>query len=219
MIRKGSPLQSAGQCAEFASDKLNALDLTPYLMALGALYSVADADGSRRQCRMAIECKGKGDLSQLGMRIDGWRNFHPWQRIDSRKIDASTSTKLGIFTNEWFRQSIQEYLMKFLKDMEIAIYSPFLISEMQSLEAREDIQSFRATYGGHDDRVMSLGFVLISLYQYEPNRPVAELRSTAQAQADPRFKRQYAVWTPNDAERLFKLTDHVETPNERETLR
>jgi len=207
VLRKGSPLQRAGQCAEFASDKINALDLTPYMMALGALFSVKDTDGNRRQCRAAIECRGKGDLSQLGMRIDGWRNFHPWQRIDSKTISPDKVSKLGVFTNEWFRQSIQEYLVKFLRDEEVEILSPFLVSEMQSLESREDVQSFRATYGGHDDRVMSLGFILISLYQYEPNRPVAALTQTKQSRGQVRFERKYASWRPNDQERLTTLDD------------
>src|SRR5207244_8360484 len=123
------------QCAEFASDKLNALDLTPYCMAVSALYSVRQPQLDsefRVQCRTAIECKGKGDLTQLGMRLDGWRNFHPWQRIDSKKLDPSQFNKIGIFTNEWFRASIQEYLMKMLRDMEIDIRSPYLVQEMQS---------------------------------------------------------------------------------------
>lgn len=213
VLRKGSPWQVAAQCAEFASDKLNALDLTPYCCALAALYSPPDPDAQddfRRQCRTAIECKGKGDLTQLGMRLDGWRNFHPWQRVDSKKLDPSQYNKIGIFTNEWFRASIQEYLMKMMRDMEIHVRSPYLVQEMQSLETTADSQSFRTTYGGHDDRVMSLGFVVISLYQYEPNRPQASTKPTQQALEEMKAAgkvtpKRYASWTPSQAERMGEL--------------
>jgi len=205
VLRKGTPYQTARQCAEFASDKLNALDLTPYAMALSALYSVRtteDYGGFRRQCRTAIECKGKGDLTQLGMRLDGWSNFHPWIRPDNKRLDVSHYHKIGIFTNEWFRQSIQEYLTKMLRDMEVELSSPYLVNEMQSLEADSVSQSFHTAYGGHDDRVMSLGFIIISLYQWEPNRPVATAPPSAQQVAAAEMKpRAYARYTPSSQER------------------
>ena len=210
VLRKGSPWQAAGQVAEFASDKLNALDLTPYSKALSALYSVRLQDNFRSQCRTAIECKGKGDLTQLGMRLDGWTNFHRWIRPDNKKLDLSHFNKIGIYTTEWFRRSIQEYLMKMARDMEIQICSPFLVNEMQSLETDSFSQSFHAVHGGFDDRVMSLGFIIISLYQWEPQRPLAVLRPTQQslleAKADGKVTpKQYANYTPSQQERLGSL--------------
>jgi hypothetical protein len=221
VLRKGSPWQVAGQCAEFASDRLNALDLIPYAMALSALYSVntgdpfgRSTDAFRKQCRTAIECKGKGDLTQLGMRMDGWTNFHPWIRPDNKKLDISQYNKIGVFTNEWFRQSIQEYLTKMLRDLEIELCSPFLVSEMQSLESDSVSQSFKTAYGGHDDRIMALGFIIISLYQWEPNRPQAAMKPTDQYQAQLKREgkkqavpRTYLKYTPSQQERMGTIDE------------
>ena len=96
--------------------------------------------------------------------------------------------------------------MKMARDMEIEIRSPFLINEMQSLETDSMSQSFRTTYGGHDDRVMSLGFIIISLYQYEPNRPQASTKPTQhmidEAKASGKVApKRYARYMPSDQER------------------
>lgn len=209
VFRKGSIHQLGAQCAEFASDKLNALDLTPYIAGLGAFYSVRDPsyDNFRKQCRLAIECKSSGDLAQLGMRMDGWSNFHPWtsHRIDSRELDPAKYNRIGIFTNQAFRISIQEFLMKMLRDMEIRVFSPYLIDEMRTLEGDYATQSFKAMYGAHDDRIMSLGFSIITLYQYELNRQVAA-KPTDQALEEVRqtgkiLQKRYASWQPSEQER------------------
>jgi hypothetical protein len=63
-----------------------------------------------------------------------------------------------------------EMLTKMLRDGEIEICSPFFVREMESLEGDEISQSLRAGYGGNDDRIMSLGFILISLYRFDMDR-------------------------------------------------
>lgn len=209
-IRKGGPYEPAGQICEFATSKLNALDTTPYALALATLYSVSPAGityeeeiagmesgqsrvldgfggmGSRRQCRVAIECKGSGDQTQLQMRLRGWHNFHPWQRIDNKKLDPSQYNKIGVFTNSWFRDAMMEYMLKMLRDMELEIRSPYFVKEMQSMEASEFNMSIKASHGATDDRFMSLGFAVISLYQWEKNRPVTVQRATTRPSNAPR---------------------------------
>lgn len=172
ILRKGSIYGPTKQVGEFASSKMNALDAVPFALALGTYYAVEDSNGDVRQPRMAIECRGHGDQAQNMLRILGWRNFHPWvdRQLDSRQIDLSRYHKIGVFTNQWFRAGLIEMLTKMIRDCEIEICSPFFVREMQSLEGDEFTQSLRAGYGGHDDRILALGFILVSLYRFDIQR-------------------------------------------------
>jgi hypothetical protein len=217
-LRKGSPWRKAAQVAEFCSGKLNALDGLPFLMALGQLYSVRNTEGVLSQPRMAIECKGNGDQTQLKLQLLGWHNFHPWIKPDNRHIDRNKYHKIGVFTNTWFRAGMLEYLIKMLRDDEIEIWSPEFVKEMQGLEGDDFRQSLKAAHGGHDDRIMALGFVIISLYQYERNRDVAKV--TGPRPAVRGQQRVYARWSPGAQEidsygltqnQIQKLTDRVHT--------
>lgn len=200
------------QVGEFCSDKINAMDATPFAMALGTLYSVPNINSPEeiighvigqapRQCRVAIECKGNGDQTQLQMRFRGWTNFHPWQRIDNKKLDPSQFSKIGVYTNEWFRAGMLEFMTKMLKDNELEICSPFFVREMASLESRLDVQKIGAADGEHDDRFFSLGFIVISLYQWEKDRPV----SFSRPQPKQDQVRRYAVSPLNVQERPYGI--------------
>lgn len=183
VLRKGSTFRPAAQCLEFTTSKLNALDSLPFAMAIADLFSVPSLSptgpSERRQCRVAIECKGNGDQVQLKMRLHGWHNFHPWVRIDSKKIAPGQAGKLGVFTNSWFRAGMMEYLITMLRDMEIEIFSPYFVKEMASLEGDEFRQSLKAAYGAHDDRIMALGFILISLIQFDKTNKVCTASAPA----------------------------------------
>lgn len=205
IIRKGSIYGPTKQVGEFASSKMNALDSVPFALALGTYFSVPDPynlDANQepmlKQPRMAIECRGHGDQAQNILRMLGWRNFHPWndRKIDDRNPDLTKYNKLGVFTNEWFRAGMLEMLMKMLRDGEIEISSPFFVREMESLEGDEFSQSLRAGYGGNDDRIMGLGFILVSLYRFDMDRfRSARIQAYSGRPASPRDRpRQYARW-------------------------
>lgn len=170
-LRKYSLEGPTKQVVEFASGHMNALDAWPFLLALGTWYSVRGRHGEIQQPRMAIECKGHGDLVQNVLRLMNWHNFHMWndRKIDDRKVDLAKVHKMGVFTNLVFRRAMIEMIVRALRDGEIEICSPFFVKEMQSLEGDEFAQELRAGYGGHDDRIMSLGFVLSSFYKWDPN--------------------------------------------------
>lgn len=196
IIRKGTPWSRPRQCAEFTSGRLNALDIFPWVLALATLYSVADEMGDRHQCRLAIECRDTGDQTQILARFAGWTNLHRWQRIDNRSMDQSQFTKFGIYTTGWFRQATTEFLFKMLRDLELEIYSPWFIKEMQSLVV-DNMGKMIAGGKAHDDRYMSLGFSVISLYQFERDRAVA----VPKPPPGPKTARRYATWTPSAQQR------------------
>lgn len=218
-IRKGSIYAPAAQVCEFVSGKLNALDASPFVLALATYYSVPDGTrtweeeiqdgqtgaGGRRQCRVAIECKGNGEQAQLRMRFFGWHNFHPWKRIDDRKLDPSQYNKIGVHTNSWFRDAMMEYMLKMLRDMELEIRSPFFVQEMQSLEMKEMNQVIKAAGGAHDDRFMSLGFAIVTLYQWERERNVSTFASVPQRPAAPGMARRYARYSASGQDRASTL--------------
>lgn len=222
VLRKGTPWSSAKQVAEFASNSIGAMEAIPFAMALGALFSTSDpqepAATFLRQPRLAIECKGEGDQTQLKMKLLGWSNFHPWQRVDNRMTDRSKFNKIGVYTNQWFRRALLEYFISMVRDRELVISSKWLVREMQNLAVDEITQAVSATYGGHDDRVMALGFALISLYQWDlPGGPDAQLKpkpplmggtwqplATGNGKAGPP---QFAQWRYSPLERPLEETD------------
>lgn len=172
VIRKASLWGPTKQVAEFASSKMNAIDSVPFIWALGTYYSTWDITGAfMQQPRLAIECRGHGDMAQNIIRMLGWRNFHPWndKNIDARKQKLNEFTKIGVFTNTWFRAAMIEMLVKMLRDGEIEICSTAFVREMASLSGDEDTQSLKAGYGGHDDRIMAMGFILASMFKFDTN--------------------------------------------------
>jgi hypothetical protein len=170
-VRKYSLEGPTKQVLEFASGHLSALDVWPFLLAIGTWYSVKGRHGQTQQPRMCIECKGKGDVVQNILRLMNWTNFHMWndRKIDDRRPDLSKAQKMGVFTNFYFRAAMIEMIVKALRDGEIEVCSPFFVKEMQSLEGDELEQQLRAGYGGKDDRIMALGFVLKSFYSWDVN--------------------------------------------------
>lgn len=165
-LRKGDLHRNDFQCVEYANPYINAFDLWPICMALGTYYSVKK-DGMLHQPRMAIECKGNGEATQNELRKRGWTNFHMWVRYDTKRIRKGNANKLGIFTNYWFRTMMMDWIIKFLRDGWLDICSPWFVVEMEDLERGEEVQELKATYGGHDDRIMACGMVLLSLYDTE----------------------------------------------------
>jgi hypothetical protein len=166
VMRKGSIEENDAQVAEYAYDYINAFDLWPLCMAVGTHFSVM-RQGFKEQCRMAIECRGNGEVTQMELRKRGWTNLHRWVRYDSKRIRKDQASRFGVFTAHWFRLMLMDWLVKFLRDGWLDIRSPWFVTEMEDLERAWDEQSAKATYGGHDDRVMGLGFILISLYDTE----------------------------------------------------
>jgi hypothetical protein len=204
-LRKGSVNGPTKQVFEYASGKMNALDSWPFALAMGTLYSVQDTNGLMQQPRMAIECKGHGDMAQNIIRQMGWSNFHPWndKQIDNRTPRTSNFHKIGVYTTSWFRDGMIEMLVKMLRDGDIEICSPFFVQEMASLQGDQFVQSLKAGYGGYDDRIMSLGFILVSLYKWDANY-FRSAKIAAYSGRNPvarPARRQYATWAYGYQER------------------
>jgi len=205
-LKKGSINGPTKPVFEYASGKMNALDSWPFALALGTLYSVPDAGGLSQQPRIAIECKGHGDMAQNLIRMMGWTNFHPWndKQLDNRRPRLDHFNKIGVYTTSWFRDGMIEMIVKMLRDGDIEICSPFFVQEMASLQGDQFVQSLKAGYGGFDDRIMALGFILVSLYKWDSHyfrsaKIAAYSGHNVVARKPP--SRQYAQWAYSYQER------------------
>jgi hypothetical protein len=211
-LRKGDFHRNDFQCVEYANPYINAFDLWPICMALGSYYSVK-REGMLHQPRMAIECKGNGEATQNELRKRGWTNFHKWVRYDTRRIRKAQANKLGIFTNYWFRTMMMDWIIKFLRDGWLDICSPWFVVEMEDLERGEEVQELKATYGGHDDRIMACGMVLLSLYDTEIRSGGSRSPGVARAPRPPQGEVYYPTY---DEQTSWQTHDKplVQTPME-----
>jgi hypothetical protein len=134
-------------------------------LALACFYSVFNPVAQRRtQSRVAVECRGNGEIAQKELQMRGWVNFHPWKRYDrKRPMQTKDVHQWGVFTNVWFRSMMMDRLLTTIDEESLDIGSPWFVSEMATLERDVDEQSARAAYKTHDDRIMALGFILFSL--------------------------------------------------------
>jgi hypothetical protein len=163
MLRAGTLERNERQVAEWASAYVNAYDLWPVCMAIGTYYSVKHPDGRLIQPKMVIETNRNGEIVQKELLKRGWTKFHVWVRYDRKKTNEGQSQILGWRTVSWSRTMVMDTLLKYIKDGWIDIESPWFIDEMSDLERDENRQSLKAAYGGHDDRIMAVGIVLLSL--------------------------------------------------------
>jgi hypothetical protein len=180
VLCKGTLTHTDQQCAEFASDYINANDLAPILHCIGLFYQ----NGSNRQPKIAIETGLNGEVTQLELRKLGWGNFHQWIRYDRKKISNKDASRIGFVTNRWSRPMLMDYLIKALRDGEIEINSPKFVSEMSSMHRDEGVQQARAEQGQHDDRFMALGIIYLSLHILEFTGKVASTSYLRQKRAE-----------------------------------
>lgn len=186
MIRKGNVFERPAQVCQYASPYINSHYLWPIAAAMASLFATSRT-GVLSQPKSAIECRGNGDTVQHELSKRGYYNHHKWVRIDSAIIRPGKAHKIGVFTNNWFRKQCMDWLLSFLQDDRIDIRSPYTVYEMECLEADEYTQAMKAEHGGHDDRLMALSFIIVSLYQHEIMRGQGPEDQNPRDEEDPVF--------------------------------
>lgn len=208
VVRKGTMDRKDKLVAEFASAHINALDLWPFVMAVGTFYSTK-RQGRLRQAKMVIECNRNGETTQHEIRKRGWSNFHQWLRYDRKRLDESKATRIGWFTMQWSRDLMMDNLVKYLRDEWLDINSPWFVEEMAELERDIEKQKISAASGGFDDRIMATGIVLLSLHMMELRGPTKLIAEEREAKRGPDI---YPVYVPGAQGRETQLEG---TPLER----
>jgi hypothetical protein len=198
VVRRGTRDRLDAQVAEFASSYIKANQLWPMTLALACFYSTFHASRQRRvPCKVAVECRGNGEVVQFEMKKRGWPNFHPWLRYDQKKlVHPGKAVKDGVFTNQWFRSQMMDLMLTSIDEETLEIASPWLVEEMEALERDEFKQSLKAAHGEHDDRFMALGFIHFSQHVLDiPGRQYSR-RSPSYAAPidDPDIRPVYAVY-------------------------
>jgi hypothetical protein len=137
-----------------------------------------------------------GSSCQNELQKRGWSNFHPWKYNDTKKAKlASEVNRVGVYTNQWFRSSMQDLWLTHLTEEAIDLPSPYLVHEITTLENVDG--KAKAILGEHDDRWMALGFPLYSLHADKPpHLQYVRQRVSYQpgVEADPTVP--HPVWTP-----------------------
>jgi hypothetical protein len=170
VLREATPFEPPMQVAEWVSDRTTAFQAWPFCLAVATWYSMYSPVANRVvQARVAIEAFTNGASAQNEIQKRGWVNFHPWQYNDTRKKKSEGSTqRIGVYTNQWFRASMQDMFLTALSEEAIDLPSPYLVQELVTLEREPGTKKAVAAAGSHDDRFMSLGFPLFSLHQNKP---------------------------------------------------
>lgn len=197
VMREATPTREPGQVAEWASNQVTAFQLWPLVLAVSTLYSTLHpVAGIRRQSRLCIEAYSNGASTQNEIQKRGWSNFHPWKYNDTKKpkSDADVS-RVGIYTNVWFRATMFDMLLTCLGEEAIDLPSPYLVGELMSLVNNQG--KIEAGEGAWDDRVMGLGFPLYSLHMNKPPaKQFGRRRVAYQPGLTPDARPAHPTWKP-----------------------
>jgi hypothetical protein len=144
------------QCAELASNRINAPQMVGFAACLATWYG--QNTKNERGVKFAIEQRERpGDDCQLQLKIMGFQFHHIDIRYDNKNVRESKGHKEGIFMNAWSRPMI---LTRFVEAVNGGWYqpkSPFLIDELGSLERKLKVGKSRLEHqsGKHDDRILA----------------------------------------------------------------
>jgi hypothetical protein len=165
VCRKMTFATPAEQIAEFTSCTLSTIELLPFCLAIGTLYS-SMSESSINQCRQAIETKFGGHGLQHQLRLAGWANFHTWHGA-YQSLKRKTTNTIGWDTNAWTRPLLITQGIRAIKDGAFRINSPFLIEELTNLQKDSDSQRIEAKGKEHDDRAIAGLISFFTLHDWE----------------------------------------------------
>ena len=204
VMREATVTHPPALVAEWASNLVTAFQMWPLVMAIANWYSVFSYKANaRRQMRVAIENATNGSALQHELQKRGWSNFHPWQYNDKRNPKVASETpRMGVITNFWWRSLLFDQLLTVLGEEAIDIPSPYLVQELVTLERDPATGKPQAAAGEHDDRVLAMGHILLSLHM---NKPALLQHQRQRVAYVPGLEHQPVtdpVWTPPDQGRL-----------------
>ena len=165
IIRKGGAERCDAQVAEFASDEISGVDLWPWALALGTLYSVK-RDGRIQQPTCIPETNREGGQRLItDLELRGWKNFYE-ERVRNSTSRGVQSTRKGWHTSPQNRDDLILYGSSAIENEVIELNSPELVSEMDTFIRHPDGKK-GAAKGRHDDRLMALFLAFHALYASE----------------------------------------------------
>lgn len=198
VIRRGDEERNDMQVAEFASAWVSGHDLWPFLLAIGAYYTIQMGDKQVRP-KLVIEVN-RGESVQFEIRKRGWSNCHVRRKLDRRSMTVGTA--LGWLTTQNSRTDMLDFLGKSLRDRWFDINSPWFIDEMADFGQNDLRRRLEALHGAHDDRLFAAGIGLFSLHinEIRGTRPLSwtereKARTTTYPVYQPGLQAQ--AWSPS----------------------
>lgn len=162
VLRKGGVGRCDSQVAEFASDEISGVDLWPWALALGTLYSVK-RDGRVQQPMCIPETNREGGQRLItDLELRGWKNFYE-ERAPSSTSRGNAATRRGWHTSPQNRDTLILYGSSAIENEVLEINSPELVSEMDTFIRHPDGKKGAAKHR-HDDRLMALFLAFHALY-------------------------------------------------------
>jgi len=201
VLREATAVREPGQVAEWASNYVTAFQMWPLVLAVAAWYSqYTHALGRVAQCRLAIETASNGSSLQNELQKRGWTNFHPWKYNDTKKQRRDFEVaRVGVITNQWWRATMMDMLLTCLSEEAIDLPSPFLISELTTLERVPGQRKEKAAADAYDDRVLAIGHPLLSLHMNKPpSKQFARKRVSYAPGMVADVGIPHPIWTPPD---------------------
>jgi len=215
VLREATIDREPGQVAEWASNYVTAFQMWPLALAISCWYSTySPMIGRRGQCRAVIETASNGSSLQNEMQKRGWVNFHPWKYNDSKKQRRDFEVaRVGVITNQWWRATMMDMLLTCLSEEAIDLPSPYLISELTTLERVPGQRKEAAAADAYDDRVLGIGHPLLSLHMNKPpSKQHARRRVSYVPGLAPDPAVQHPVWTPPDQAASKPFAGRVNQP-------
>lgn len=168
VIKLGSPKKPAVQVAEFASNRLSALDIWPIYLLLLKLYSTVSITGANNLALAAPEINRAGKSVVLELLKAGWGNIY-LQRDFSKVSTTNPIQGMGWNTNTSTRYMLTNWFMKFIKNGYYKVNSPWLVDEMRDFTINEKVRTSRLEHGkgAHDDRIFASGIGLVAGHELE----------------------------------------------------
>jgi len=199
VLREATSDREPGQVAEWASNYVTAFQAWPIVLAIASWYSTFSPALNRvGQSRIVIETASAGSSLQNELQKRGWSNFHPWKYNDSKKQRRDFEVaRVGVITNMWWRATLMDMLLTCLSEEAIDLPSPYLVSELTTLERVAGKRKEEAADGAYDDRVLALGHVLLSLHMNKPpQKQFARKRVSYVPGLAPDAGVVHPIWTP-----------------------
>ncbi len=211
VLKNGTVHQKDMQVAEFAADDINVHDLVPICYMLGHLYKNTVED---MEALMSVECNISDDIVHQLRNNYNYSNLFIWKSYDN--IRRVMSNKLGWWTNTRNRPKIIMKAVHYIKQGWWDIPSPWLLTEMQTIEKLEDKARVAAAAGQHDDLFMAAAIALWSAHDLEFN-DYGAIEETAK-QRERSSTEMILTYNPGEKVPLDKRRDFINTATSLEDM-
>ena len=185
VTRIGTIKEPDEQVAQWVSDRVDPVGLTPIVDAIGRLYT--GSDGLEAVC--AIETNNHGLVTQAELQLHyGYSNLFQWRVWDSYDPEKALRRQAGWVTTQRTRPLMLTLYLRKLKNVDpvtglpdYRINSPLTLEELRSFQTVLGIREAEADPSNphaHDDCILAgaIGVQVSNLIQLDTEEPIDQTR-------------------------------------------